>query len=80
MPGDIRVGLRLTADGTGFRAEVERAQGSLRGLTGQTRRSDAAARRLARTTGERFPRPRGDRPSRVCGRSFPVLVPPPARG
>ena len=52
MPGDIRVGLRLTADGRGFRAEVERAEGSLRGLTEATRRSNAAARRLARTTGQ----------------------------
>ena len=68
MPGDIRAGLRLTADARGFVGEMQGARREVDALSrtvgrsaGPARSAAAATDALERSTG-RVPRPRGDEP------------------
>ncbi len=66
---DIRVGIRLDADGKGFRGEMRLSRQDLEKLTASVREGEGEGRRYARATheveratrraGRRFPRTRG---------------------
>ena len=49
MPGDLKVGIRLTADGKGFVGEVRVAKRELDKLAGGTGRADRAATKFSRS-------------------------------